>query len=238
MSEGSGSIDRLKTIPLKEPVGKVRKFFTPLRQRVAATIGAGIIGVSSIVGAVINNNNPDRLPTNEPIVQTIPDNIKINDRELNPRITDWENKVYDLINNGSVTSVSKFNINVAEGSESVKLRSLPLYDLWSGNPNPQYQAELLPGFEGSFYGIPVNEDQLSSLDSKEGNWYVVFLPPSHEGERPYPSFLDIGTLELEQDSIQVTGVRFDEFGFPIVQIDGQDQRIGVISESAKSPATP
>lgn len=211
------------------------KRIPPIKQRIIATGIALGIGIPASIGALNNNHKPDELPLNEPIVRVLQDNINFYPRETNSRVRDWENKVYSLINNGEVGSVSKIKINVSSGDEPVKLRTIPLYDQSSGDLQPQVQAELLPGFGVSFYGFDVN-DQLGSLDSKDGNWFVVFLP-TNEGEKPNIVFLDVGPLTSqsvtkEQDSIQISGIHFDDAGFPIAQIGGQDQRIGVITPTS------
>lgn len=236
--EGHGDVDdiikkQIKKEPPKE--SKVKKFFTPLKQLKIATALALGIGITSSVGAVINNHEPDQLPTNEPVVRVLTDSVRMYSREHNTKITEWENTVKNKIKSGSIHDVRLINIDVQPGSESVKIRNTPVLDLYSGEPENNYQAELLPGFQGSFYGFKIDAD--TNVESPGDDFWVVYLPSPYPGEKPYLGFIKKGPLteesvHAEDTLIPIDGLRFDEQGFPVAKIGEINQRIGVITPTS------
>ncbi|MDP2685427.1 MAG: hypothetical protein Q8P20_10455 [bacterium] len=212
-----------------------------IRQR-RIVFGTAVAGLATTIGLGLANNDhhPDSLPTNEPIVQTINENIKIYPREFNDNVREWENRVNGFLMAGNEIEVQKIDINVKSGSEPVRLRSIPEFDLSSGEPQSHVQAELLPGFQKSFYGFEVEGD---STDAPNDNkWFAIFLDAPTKGEAPILAFLN--RSEFTEESVHSSGnpmkvrlVGLDTGGFPSgVDADENGIRIGYFAlPSAPKP---
>ena len=225
---------------LKPEIGKPTRFFTPLSQRIVATALGAAIAVPVGVAAWNNKPHPDSLPTNEPIVRTIDENIRMYPREVNDNVRDWESKVNEFLMAGNEIEVQQFEIDVQPGSESVKLRSFPEFDLQSPTIKTNIIAELFPGYSGSFYRFSVD-----STDDGYGNndWYVIFLNPTTKGEAPILAFLKGGKLTEESVNpigrpIKIRMLERDSEGFPVgdrLDDPGTALRIGYLGLTPISP---
>lgn len=212
-----------------------------MRQRkiVLDTAVAGLVTTLGL-GLAKNDHQSDSLPTNKPIVETINENIKIYPREFNNNVREWESRVNDLLSEGSQISVQQFDINVEPGSEPIRLRSIPEFDLSSGELQSHVQAELLPGFHRSFYGFEIKGDATDAPN--DNKWFVIFLDAPTKGEAPILTFLNAGRFTSE--SVNRTGNNMlikmlgrDSEGFPAgIDADENGIRIGYFAlPSAPKP---
>lgn len=240
MQEGV-DIPPLTPLLEKPEIGKPTRFWTPLKQRVVATALGAAIGIPAGIAAWNNKHNPERLPTSKPIVQTInSEDIKMYPREFNNNIREWEGRVNELLKVGSEINVQQFEINVKPGSEPVKLRSFPEFDLSSGEPQSHIQAELPPGFHRSFYGFTI-EGEATNVPN-DNTWFVIFLNAPTEGEAPILAFLNAGRFTSESvnrtgNNMPIKMIGRDSEGFPAgIDADGNGIRIGYLAlPSAPKP---
>ena len=215
-----------------------REGSVPKHKRLKQALAIGLASATAVTAittrVVKDSHHSDELPTNEPIVREIPVDIIMYPREFNENITKWETRVDNLLKVGSEIEVQKIEIEVQSGSEPIRLRSFPEFDLSSGELQSHVQAELPPGYHASFYGFKIKG---AATDAPEQNdWYVLFLNPPTKGESPILAFLNSSLLTEESldpigRPIKIRMLGRDSKGFPageVIDQPGTAVRVGYL----------